>query len=149
MGPWRTSTLPVRTVQATRDVPRSGQPSWSKVWESLSWRVRNALGVSEVSPSVYPVRLAEECWWTILGLTHTEYRRCKPLKSQTRSRGALWQSTSALFWETLWVGFPWKLCRCTPQMSTNKEILSIQLLKCSQLENDLNMTNRVSQQHCL
>ena len=92
IGPWRTSALPVRTVQATRDVPRSEQPSWSKVWESLSSRVRNALCVSEVSPSVCPVRLVGECWWTIPGLIHTEYRRCRTLQPQTKSRGALWQS---------------------------------------------------------
>ena len=45
--------------------------------KSLSSRVRNALCASEVSPSICRVRLAGECWRTISGLTHTEYRRCR------------------------------------------------------------------------
>ena len=86
MVPWRTSTLSVKTV------PRSVLPSWSKAWESLSSRVRNAPCISEFSPSVCPVRVVRECWWTISGHTYTEYRRCRVLHPPTRSRGALCQS---------------------------------------------------------
>ena len=81
--PCRTSMMPVRTVQATRDVLRSEQPSWSKVWKTLCSRVRNALCGSEFSSSVCSVTLAGEYWWTISGLTHTEHLTASDKKQKS------------------------------------------------------------------